>query len=91
VLIWLIDYDHNVSLAAKAAAGPQVLSIEDENADFWKKTVLINYIKPVYEKFVLSGLGMLSEFAGEFEPNHDDGTHVFSEVKMEDYVPLKQE
>ena len=89
VLIYLIDYDHLIALAAKAAPGPQVMSIEDQETDFWKKTVLISYIKPLYEKAILGGMSMLVEFAQQFEPNHKDGTHTLSEVKMEDYFPLK--
>ena len=89
VLIWLIDYDHNVALAA-SSPGPQVMSVEDEEKDFWKKTVLLSYIKPLYEKTVLGGLNMLQEFASEYEPDHKDGTYTISEVKMEDYFPLKE-
>ena len=64
ILIWLIDFDHNVALnARKKAAAPQVLSAEEEAADFWKKTILLEYIKPVYEKFVVSTITTIGEFA----------------------------
>lgn len=58
--------------------------------DFWKKTVLLGYIQPLYQKTVLGGLEMMTEFAKQYEPDHEDGTHTLSSVKMEDYFPLKE-
>jgi hypothetical protein len=54
ILMWLIDYDHNK--AVYGAPGPQVQSEEDE---FWKNTVLLEYIKPMYVSAVTEGINTI--------------------------------
>lgn len=85
ILIWLIDWDHN----HPKAAGPQVMSWNDDT-EFWKKTVVLGYFKPVYEKFVMAGMEMLKEFVSAYEPNHEDGTYTISEIDASDFLPLKK-
>jgi len=58
----LIDYDHNK--AVWGAPGPQVGSSEE--TDFWVKTVMLQYIKPHYEKFVLGAINFVAETATQF-------------------------
>jgi|DEB0MinimDraft_12_1074336.scaffolds.fasta_scaffold55703_1 hypothetical protein len=88
ILIWLIDYDHNKALSG--AAGPQV-SAEHDEADFWKKTVILQYVKPAYEQTVMGGIKLIQEFVSQFEANNEDGTYTISDIDVSDYVPLKKE
>lgn len=86
ILIGLIDYDH---IKALGVHGPQVASKHDQ--DFWKNTVIYEYIKPAYEKAVISGMDMLKDFVSQYEPNHEDGTFTMFEHDASDYLPLKKE
>jgi len=64
--------------------------MDDEEAlNFWKKNLLLNYIKPMYEQSVIAAITTIQEYmATEFQPNHEDGTFVYSDVKAEDFLPL---
>ena len=88
ILIGLIDWDHNIELAA-LAPGPRVKSVEEEEADFWKKSVIMNYVKPIYHKIVIGTMDTLKEWAEEFKMDNEEGAFTISESKMEDYFPLK--
>jgi hypothetical protein len=90
-LISLIDADHNMEMAARvSAASPFVQqSAEEVQSDFWKKNVLLSYVQPIYQNFIISAIDMVKEAAAEITPvNQEDGKTI-SETKVQDFMPLK--
>lgn len=74
---------------AKKAHGPQVQSGNSLPSEVAQMNMIYNYVKPLYEKTVIYLMEELHKMLdANIQPNHEDGTMVVSELKMEDFLPL---
>jgi len=90
ILIGLIDFDHDLAQRSRLSTpSPFVENTAEVESDFWKKNVLLNYVKPIYHSLVLGGIDMVKELAEDVTPVNLAEGKILSETKVEDILPLK--
>jgi hypothetical protein len=55
----------------------------------WKKSIVYDYVKPIYQEFILYLLEMLGEHVQTYKKDNEEGAYTILDHSAEDYLPVK--